>query len=133
MEKKVEYRPTQSELEILQVLWDSGPSTVRFVNEKLNDHKKTGYTTTLKLMQIMLDKKLLSRDEKSKGHIYSPIARREEIQARMLDSFLKNAFSGSAHRLVMQALGNHKASLSELEEIKKFIDELEKKENGTAD
>ncbi len=124
------YKPTQSELEILQIIWDNGPSTVRFVNDKLNERKKTGYTTALKLMQIMLEKNLLSRNEKSRVHIYYPVVQKEEIQSQLLDRFLENTFSGSAHKLVMQALGNHKPSKSELEEIKKLIDELEKNNNG---
>jgi len=130
MNKEDINKPTRSELEILQILWDNGPSTVRFVNDKLNKRKKTGYTTTLKLMQIMLEKNLLSRNEKSRGHIYYPVVQREEIQSQLLDKFLANTFSGSAHKLVMQALGNHKPSKSELEEIKKLIDELEKDNNG---
>lgn len=130
MSKENRNKPTRSELEILQILWDSGPSSVRFVNEKLNQRKKTGYTTTLKLMQIMLDKKLLSRDEKSRGHIYHPVVQKEEVQSELLDRFLQNTFSGSAHKLVMQVLGNHKPTKHELEEIKRLINDLEKNNNG---
>jgi len=133
MKKDDIHRPTVSELEILQIIWDNGPSTVRFVNDKLNEQKKTGYTTTLKLMQIMLEKNLLGRNEKSRVHIYHHVVQKEEIQNQLLDRFLENAFSGSAHRLVMQVLGNHKPSRSELEEIKKLIKELEKKDNGAAE
>jgi BlaI family penicillinase repressor len=133
MKKAEMYRPTVSELEILQIIWDNGPSTVRFVNDKLNEQKKTGYTTTLKLMQIMLEKNLLGRNEKTRVHIYHPVVQKEEIQNQLLDRLLENAFSGSAHRLVMQVLGNHKPSRSELEEIKKLIKDLEKNDNGTAE
>jgi BlaI family penicillinase repressor len=133
MKKSDIHRPTGSELEILQIIWDNGPSTVRFVNDKLNEKKKTGYTTTLKLMQIMLEKNFLGRNEKSRVHIYHTVVQKEEIQNQLLDRFLENAFSGSSHKLVMQVLGNHKPSRSELEEIKKLIKDLEKNDNGTAE
>jgi len=133
MKEASKFKPTQSELEILQIIWDNGPSTVRFVNDKLNLRKKTGYTTTLKLMQIMLEKNLLGRNEKSRVHIYHPLVQQEEIQSQLLDRFLENAFSGSAHMLVMQVLGNHKPSGRELEEIKKLIKDLEKNSDGTAE
>lgn len=131
MDKASKYKPTKSELEILQIIWHNGPSTVRFVNDKLNEQKKTGYTTTLKMMQIMHDKDLLGRNVGSKVHVYHPLVQKEEIQAELLDRFLENTFSGSAHKLVMKALGNHKASKSELEEIKKLIQKLEEENNGT--
>jgi predicted transcriptional regulator len=127
------YKPTKSELEILQIIWNNGPSTVRFVNDKLNEQRKTGYTTTLKLMQIMHDKNLLGRNVKSRVHIYHPLVQKEEIQTELLDRFLENTFSGSAHKLVMKALGNHKPSKSELEEIKKLIQKLEEQNNGTTE
>ena len=133
MNKQGRIKPTQSELEILQIIWDNGPSTVRFVNDKLNERKKTGYTTTLKLMQIMLEKKLLSRNEKSRIHIYHPGVQKEAMQNELLDRFMENTFSGSAHKLVMKALGNHKTSRTELEEIKKLIKELEKNNDGAAE
>lgn len=124
-------KPTRSELEILQVIWDNGPSTVRFVNDRLNERKKRGYTTTLKLMQIMLDKKLLNREEESRVHIYDATVRKEEMQVSLLDRFLENTFSGSAHKLVMQVLGNHKPSRRELEEIKNLIKKLESDSGDT--
>jgi len=131
MNKARKYKPTKSELEILQIIWNSGPSTVRFVNDKLNEQRKTGYTTTLKLMQIMHDKNILGRNVESRVHLYHPLVKKEEIQSELLDSFLENTFSGSAHKLVMRALGNHRASKSELEEIKKLIQKLEEENNGT--
>lgn len=133
MDKASKYKPTKSELEILQIIWNNGPSTVRFVNDKLNEQRKTGYTTTLKIMQIMHDKELLGRNVESKVHVYHPLVQKEEIQAELLDRFLENTFSGSAHKLVMKALGNHKASKSELAEIKKLIQKLEEENNGTTE
>jgi BlaI family transcriptional regulator, penicillinase repressor len=124
MSKEIK-RPTEAELEILQVLWENGSSTVRFVNEKLNKIRLVGYTTTLKLMQIMTEKDLLSRDTQSRTHIYSVALRKEDTQKQLLDRLLETAFGGSAQKLVMQALGNHKSSKLELEEIKKFIKHLE--------
>lgn len=121
-EKKI-FKPTESELEILAVLWENGPSTVRFVNDKLG--KDTGYTTTLKLMQIMHEKGLVERVAEGRSHIYHAVARQDEMQVRLLDRLLQTAFSGSASRLVMQALGNHKTSEEELREIKDLIKKLE--------
>lgn len=123
--------PTQAELEILNILWEDGPSTVRSINDKLNKKKKTGYTTTLKLMQIMLDKNLLSRIDGKRGHIYYPESGREEIQGKLLRKFLKSTFSGSSSTLIIQALGNHKPSKKELHKIKELIEKLESDENGT--
>ncbi len=125
---KSQQQPTDSELEILTILWKNGPSTVRFVNEKLNKIRNVGYTTTLKIMQIMHDKKLLSRDEKGKSHIYSVLIEENAIQNRLIDKILDSAFGGSASRLIMQTLGNHKTSKKELEEIRKLLDQLDDNE-----
>ncbi|HHM20408.1 MAG TPA: BlaI/MecI/CopY family transcriptional regulator [Bacteroidetes bacterium] len=127
MPKKKIPRPTGSELEILKVLWDHGPSSVRFVNEELNKKKPTGYTTTLKLMQIMLKKELLTRETSTRSHIYQATVDRAAMQNTLLDKFVDNVFGGSAMGLVMQALGNHKASPEELEQIKALIEKMEKK------
>lgn len=127
--KKKNIRPTDSELEILQVLWHKGPSTVREVNDLVGRDKEVGYTTTLKLMQIMTEKGLLSREKDSRTHIYTPVSDMDTTRAELLDRFLESAFSGSASSLVMQALGNHNASASELQEIKALIEQLEK-DNG---
>lgn len=126
MKKKLSPKPTEAELEILQILWNSGPATVRFVNNKLNLKKEVGYTTTLKIMQIMVEKELLIRDEKNKSHIYSATYKKDETQKVLLDKFLETAFGGSASKLVMQALGNRKTSKKEIEEIKKFLDKIER-------
>lgn len=122
-------RPTESELEILQVLWQSGPSTVRQVNEALQDKREIGYTTTLKLMQIMHDKGILSREKEGKTHIYQAQVGKSETQQVLLDRFLDRAFGGSATQLVLQALGNHRASPAELDEIRAYLDQLEEDKN----
>ena len=122
-------RPTESELAILRVLWREKASTVRRVNEELNQlspQKEIGYTTTLKLMQIMHDKGLLSREKEGKMHIYSPVISEEETQKQLLDKLVDTAFQGSAMKLVMQALGNRRSTPEELAEIRDFLDSLEK-------
>jgi BlaI family transcriptional regulator, penicillinase repressor len=124
MEKSA-LKPTESELEILQVLWEFGSSTVRFINDRLNLNKKVGYTTTLKIMQIMTEKGILSRNTESRTHIYSSLISQDDAQQQMLDKLLKTVFGGSAKKLVIQALGNHKSTQTELEEIKKLINDLE--------
>lgn len=127
MKKKEIIKPTETEMEILRVLWDSGPSTVRLVHEKLNESRqeKVGYTTTLKLMQIMHQKRLLKRDEESRSHIYTPLAKEKATQKAMLNKFVDTVFGGSALKLVMQALGNKKASSEEIQQIKDYINQLE--------
>ena len=123
--------PTESELEVLQILWENGPSTVRFVNEQmnkkdLNKAKEVGYTTTLKIMQIMNEKGLVSRKPEGRQHIYKALAKKEKVQKSLLDKFVENTFKGSAPQLVMQLLGNRKTSKEELDEIKALIDKIEK-------
>lgn len=120
------YKPSEAELEILQILWDKGTCTVREVHGILEQNKETGYTTTLKQMQVMHEKGLLSRDASSKIHIYKAEAPREEVQQEILDKMIDTVYNGSAARLVMQALGNHSASKEELEEIQKYLDQLNK-------
>ena len=121
-------KPTESELEILRVLWEKGPSTVREVHEVLGQSKDAGYTTTLKLMQIMHEKGLLDRDTSSKTHIYSANVSQENTQRQLLDKMIDTVFNGSASQLVLQALGNHKSSKEELEKIKQYLNENEKKQ-----
>jgi BlaI family transcriptional regulator, penicillinase repressor len=120
-------KPTDAELEILHVLWNNGASSVRFVNEKLSVTKEIVYTSTLKTMQVMLEKGLLTRDDSARQHIYAPALTQEETQKNLLDKFVENAFKGSAMQMVMQALGNHEASDTELNEIKALIEKLENK------
>ncbi len=120
-------KPTDSELEILNILWDKGPCTVREVHEVLEKNKDAGYTTTLKLMQIMHDKTLLKRDISAKSHIYSANVSQEKTQGHLVKRMIDNVFNGSASQLVMQALGQHKANAQELDEIRKYLDEIEGK------
>jgi len=119
-------KPTDAELEILQVIWLHGPVSVRFVNDELNREKQVGYTTTLKLMQIMTEKGLLKRSEKGRKHIYNVVLKEKEAKSLLLDKFVKTAFGGSAMDLVMQALGNHQTTPDELEDLKALIDRIEK-------
>jgi predicted transcriptional regulator len=120
--------PTKSELEILQVLWKHGPSTVRFVNDKLNEEKReVNYTTTLKLMQIMFDKGLLSRDDSQMKHVYTVAQEEKKTKSLLLERFVDTLYEGSASSLMMQLLGNKKTSKKELETIKALIEQLNKK------
>lgn len=118
-------KPTESEMEILGILWSKGPSTVRVVNEELSLKRRIGYTTTLKLMQIMTEKGLLRRKKDSRNHIYYPVAKEDDTKNAMIQRFIDTIFDGSAARLVMQALGNHEATPEELEKIKDLIREKE--------
>ena len=117
-------KPTESELEILRVLWGRTTASVRDVHEELAKHKDVGYTTTLKLMQIMHEKGLVKRDDSIKTHIYQANVSREKTQKQMVGKMIDTLFGGSPTELVLQALGNHKASAVELEEIQKLIDNL---------
>jgi len=117
--------PTKSELEILQVLWRLGPSTVREVNNELIKVKDTNYTTTLKFMQLMADKGLLTRDESQMKHIYSVAEEEQKTKSHLLDKFVDSMYNGSASKLVMQLIGNKKTSLQELQEIKDLLKNLE--------
>lgn len=117
--------PTKSELEILQVLWRIGPSTVRDVNNELIKVKDTNYTTTLKFMQLMTEKGLLTRDESQMKHIYSVAEEEQKTKAHLLDKFVDSMYNGSATSLVMQLLGNKKTSQQELQEIKDLLKNLE--------
>jgi len=120
------HRPTDGELEILRVLWREGPSTVRDVHSILSKTKPgTGYTTVLKLMQIMADKDLVTRDEKNKAHVYSPRIREDQTQKQLVGDLLDRVFGGSAARMVMQALASKKANPQELAEIRHMLDEIE--------
>ncbi len=118
-------KPTDSELEILQILWADGPSSVRHVNDKLSQHKEVGYTTTLKLMQIMTEKNLVLRDTKSRQHIYRAAVAEKAVQNGVLNKIISTAFRGSASGLIMQALGQHQPNATELEEIKALIEKIE--------
>lgn len=118
-------KPTQSELKILQILWDRGPCSVRDVHEKISEDKEAGYTTTLKLMQIMAEKGHADRDTSSRTHIYSAVVSETEAKKDLLSSFISSTFKGSAKSLVLQALGNSETSQEDLDEIKKLISSIE--------
>lgn len=120
-------KPTEAETEILKILWEKQKASVREVHESLCDHKESGYTTTLKLMQIMLDKKLVSRDDTHKIHIYSPLVSQETIRKNSISSLVHHLFSGSSTNLVMHALGNHQLTKAELQEIEDYIATLKNK------
>ena len=117
-------KPTESELEILQVLWEKDKASVREVHEELLVSKDVGYTTTLKLMQIMHEKGLVKRDDSFKTHIYQASVSKEKTQKHLLGKMINNLFGGSPAELVLQALGNHKASQAELEEIQQLLNNL---------
>jgi BlaI family penicillinase repressor len=123
--KRVE--PTKSELEILQVLWVKGPSTVRAVNDELLKQKDVNYTTTLKLMQIMADKSILKRDESQMKHVYYVVEAEHKTKDHLLDRFIDSVYKGSAGKLVVQLLGNKKASKEDLDSIRQMLDKLDKK------
>lgn len=118
-------RPTDAELAILRVLWRHGPSTVRQVHEELSGGPPTVYTTVLKLLQIMTEKGLVTRDESQRAHVYAARLPQEETQGQLVGDLLDRAFGGSASRLVMRALASRPASAEELSEIRKMLDELE--------
>ena len=118
-------KPTAAELEILRVLWDSGPSSVREIQRTLNQIKPTGYTTVLKLVQIMTDKGLVQRDERQRPQIYHARYRREQTQRQLLLDLVERAFGGSVKALVLQALATKKSSREELEQIEKLLDRME--------
>src|SRR6266849_2891445 len=117
-------RPTDSELEILAVLWERGPSTVRDVHTALSASKPTGYTTVLKLMQIMSEKGLVRRNETDRAHVYEARQPAEQTQRQLLRHLLDRAFNGSASRLVMQALATRATSREELSQIRRMLDDL---------
>ena len=125
MAKKKLSQPTERELMILAILWGGGPSTVKQVNEKMNVAETVGYTTTLKLMQIMTKKGLLQRDDSQFKHIYTPAITEESTQNQLVDNLLEKAFGGSAEKLVMRALSAKKVSSKELAKIKKLLNKME--------
>lgn len=120
-------RPTDAELTILRVLWEQGPATVRQVHELLAGDRETGYTTTLKLMQIMADKGLVTRDESARTHIYAARVPRDRTQKQLVSDLIDRAFGGSSAALVLQALSAQPASEDELAEIRRLIDAYERK------
>lgn len=120
-------RPTDAELAILRVLWERGPSTVRQVHEVLADARETGYTTTLKLMQIMADKGSVTRDESARTHVYAAAVNEEHTQEQLVKDLVDRAFGGSATALVMRALDAEGTTAQELREIRKLIADYREK------
>jgi BlaI family penicillinase repressor len=120
-------KPTESELEILQLLWEHGPLTVRTLNDQLNKQRRVGYTTSLKMMQIMTEKGMLTRDTSYRSHVYAPALQPASVQSNVLDHILKTVFMGDRSKLVLQALGSQNISPEELTELKAFIQKMEEK------
>jgi BlaI family transcriptional regulator, penicillinase repressor len=127
MAKKKINQPTESELEILQILWEKGKSSVREVHETLEQTRDIGYTTTLKTMQIMTEKDLLKRDTALRTHIYLPVIQQQEVEKSLINKIRKNLFKDSASRLVIGALNNSPLSQNELNEIRDFINNYKQK------
>src|SRR5438034_5798052 len=125
MKKSKLPKPTEAELSILRVLWERGPSTVREIWDRINPGQQTGYTTVLKISQIMFEKGLLDRNETERSHVYKPRLTEEQTQRQVVGHLLERVFSGSARKLVMQALAVKKATPADLAEIRKLLDELE--------
>lgn len=122
-----DFLPTKTEMDVLGVLWQYGPSTVRFVHDKLNEQKEiVQYTSTLKLMQVMKEKGMLNRDETNMKHIYSAAIPEEKIKGNLLGRFVDSIYNGSSSNLMMALLNNDKTSRTELEKIKKMVTDLSK-------
>ncbi|MCB0596670.1 MAG: BlaI/MecI/CopY family transcriptional regulator [Lewinellaceae bacterium] len=121
-----EKKPTEAELEVLQVLWEHGPSSVRLVNTELSKNREVVYTTTLKMMQVMAEKGFVKRDTSRRTHLYEAVIDEKMVQEDIVDKLVDTVFGGSPLKLAMQALGHEKASAKDLAEIKKIIEELEK-------
>ena len=118
-------RPTPAELEILRILWEHGASTVRDVQERMGEQRPTGYTTALKLLQIMTDKGLVRRDERARAHVYAAGVPQDQTQRQLVRDLLDRAFGGSATKLVMHALSARKTSQEDLAHIRRMLDEFE--------
>ncbi len=134
MSKAPPPKPTDSELEILHVLWQHGPATVRAVNDELGQRRRAevGYTTTLKLLQLMLDKGLARRDDEGRSHVYRAAVREQDTQNLLLDKFVAATFGGSALKLVMQALGNRQTSADELAQLRRLLNDIEIQNSSTS-
>ncbi len=122
-------KPTSAEIEILKVLWNHGPSSVRVVHDILSQSKEIFYTTTLKTMQVMLDKGFLSRDTSSRSHIYAPELDRSTVEKSIIEKMVDSVFGGSSAKLVISAIGHRQPNQEELEEIRKMIDKLDKNQD----
>lgn len=119
--------PTKTEMDVLQILWESGPSTVRFVHDKLNEQKEAViYTSTLKLMQVMKEKGMLDRDETNMKHIYRPLLQEDKVKGNLLGRFVDSMFNGSASNLMVALLGNDKTSDEDLKKMKELLQKMDK-------
>jgi predicted transcriptional regulator len=118
--------PTEAELDVLRILWELGPSTVKEVFEHLQSTKQVGYTTVLKQLQVMHRKGLVLRSERFRSHLYEPARTQEETRQRLATTLLRQAFDGSAHSLIQSALAGRKVSARELAEIRELLDEVER-------
>ena len=119
--------PTKTEMDVLMILWKHGPSTVRFVHDKLNEQKEAViYTSTLKLMQVMKEKGMLDRDETNMKHIYSAVLEEGKVKGGMLDRFIDNLYNGSPSDLIVSLLGNEKTSVGELQKIKELLNNMDR-------
>ena len=125
MKKSPLPKPTEAEMTVLRVLWERGPSTVREVWEEVCNRQRTGYTTVLKILQIMFAKGLVKRDDATRSHVYRASVREEQTQRQVVGHLLERVFGGSSHKLVIQALASGKSSRAELAEIRKMLDELD--------
>lgn len=125
--EKINYSPSDAELEILQILWEVKEARVKDISDRLNQFREVGYTTVLKTMQIMHEKGVLEREADGKSHIYRALVEKKDIQEKFLDKILNKVYHGSAYNLVMSALGNYSASEKELEQIKELIKQQELK------
>ena len=132
MAKRDQPRPTDAELAILRVLWEHGPCTVRRVQEALGRDKPTGYTTALKLLQVMTEKGLVLRDDARRSHVYRARSTEEHTQRQLVGDLIRRAFGGSARKLVVQALASKEASAEELAEIRRLLDRLERERGGAS-
>ena len=120
-------RPTQAELEILSVLWQRGPSSVREIQQTITETRAAGYTTVLKLLQIMTRKGLVARDERERSHVYRAALAQEQTQRQLVTDLLERAFDGSASQLILQALAARRASPDEMEEIRRMLDKAQRR------
>lgn len=119
--------PTKTEMDVLQILWENGPSTVRFVHDKLNEQKEAViYTSTLKLMQVMKEKGMLDRDETNMKHIYRPLLQEDKVKGNLLGRFVDSMFNGSASNLMVALLGNDKTSDEDLKKMKELLQKMDK-------
>lgn len=126
MKLPVNYQPTEQELEILQILWEHQPATVRFVFEAISQNREVGYTHILRQMQRLAEKKILSRTLQGKTHLYSVIPQKEEMQSSLFQRFVNNVYQGSSMKMIMHALGQGQATAEEIEALQKWLEEQKK-------